>query len=116
MESSCRVVLKILIVAQVIRLHLVAIRRWLATVFLIWSALAGALSLGAAYLPESAFISSMQDYAWGQVRAPSSSTEDLVSVQLIAVLVGPAIFVVQLSHEPSAGSDIDCGWRYKCQM
>lgn len=44
------------------------------------------------------------------------SAEDLVSAQLNAVLVGPAIFAVKLCRKPTAGSDIDYGWRCKCQM
>jgi hypothetical protein len=73
-----------LIVAHLIKLRRLRLRRWVLTTFLIISITSGLVSLGAGYLSESAIVASMGDYAASKTWTPSTVAENCVLVQMIS--------------------------------
>lgn len=83
-----------LIIAHLVKLRQLRLRRWVLATFLIISITSGVVSLGAGYLSESAIVASMQDYAASKVWAPSIVAENCVLVQMIAMVLGMILFAL----------------------
>jgi hypothetical protein len=100
------VALEIMMVAHLIKLKGIRLRRTIVIAFLIASVLLSGVSIAAGYLSESALISHMQDFAAGNEWTVSYPAEFLVSAQMICVVLGLIVFIGAFMFYASVLADV----------